>query len=179
MTAVEAVPIPRCRRGGRRGQSLAEFALVSMLLVLLLGGVVEFGFLFDHKLELSNAARAGARWGAFHSSSWSAAATPGSDTIEGQVQGAGGTSGLANDDSHVLIEYLTVSGGSLVQCGHYSAGSGAFVAQSGYTQSSCVTSGNLVRVTLTKSYPLVTGILGSLAGASVTVHAVATMPVMS
>jgi Flp pilus assembly protein TadG len=163
----------------RKGQALVEFALVSMLLVLLLGGVIEFGFLFDHKLELSNAARAGARWGAGHSSAWSAAATPASNTIEGQVQAAGGTSGLPNDDTHVLVEYLTLSGGTLVQCGHYSVSSAAFVAQSGYTQSTCLAHGNLVRVTLTNSYPLVTGILGGLFGTRVTLQALATMVVMA
>ncbi|HVD02235.1 MAG TPA: TadE/TadG family type IV pilus assembly protein [Candidatus Dormibacteraeota bacterium] len=167
------------RERGSPGQALVEFALVSMLLVLLLGAVVEFGFLFDHKLELANAARAGARWGATHSTAWSAAATPPSNTIEGQVQAAGGTSTLANDDSHLLVEYLAVSGSSLVQCGHYSAGSGAFVAQAGYTQSTCVAPGNLVRVTLTNPYSLVTGLLGGVIGARVTVQALATMPVMS
>lgn len=172
--------LARGTRGRRStGQALVEFALVSMLLVLLLGAVVEFGFLFDHKLELSNAARAGARWAASHSSSWSAAAAPASNTIEGQVLAAGGTGALANDDSHVLVEYLALSGSTLVQCGRYSAAGGAFVAQAGYTQSTCVTPGSLVRVTLTNSYPLVTGLLGGVIGASVTVQARATMPVMA
>jgi len=167
------------RRRRSKGQALVEFALVSTLLVLLLGGVVEFGILFDHKLELANAARAGARWGANHSSAWSNAATPASDTIEGQVQSAGGTSALPNDDSHVLIEYLAVSGSSLVQCGKYSAGSAAFVADAGYTQATCIVPGNLVRVKLTYAYPLVTGLLGGVVGAHVTVQALATMPVMA
>ena len=168
------------RRAGRRGrgQALVEFALVSMLLVLLLGGAIEFGFLFDHKLELANAARAGARWGATHSSAWSAAASPASNTIEGQVQNAGGTSGLTNDDSHLDIEYYAVSGSTVTNCGRYSAGSAAFVAQAGYTQSTCVTPGNLVKVTLTNSYSLVTGLLGGAFGAAVTLKGVASMVVM-
>lgn len=168
---------PRHRRSP--GQALVEFALVSMLLVLLLGAVVEFGFLFDHKLELANAARAGARWGATHSTAWSAAATPPSNTIEGQVQAAGGTSTLPNDDNHVLIEYLAVSGSSPVVCGHYSVSTGAFVAQAGYTQGTCVVPSNLIRVSLTNQYSLVTGLLGGVIGAQVTVKALATMPVMA
>jgi hypothetical protein len=72
-----------------------------------------------------------------------------------------------------------VSGSSFVKCGQYSVAAGAFQAQPGYTQATCLAHGNLVRVTLTNSYPLVTGILGSLLGASVAVHAVATMPVMA
>ena len=53
------------------------------------------------------------------------------------------------------------------------------MAQGGYTQATCVTPGNLVRVTLTNSYPLVTGLLGGVVGASVTVQALASMPVMA
>ena len=166
----------RPRRGA--GQALVEFALVSMLLVLLLGGVVEFGFLFDHKLELANGARAGARWGAGHSSGWSAAASPASNTIEGQALNAGGTAGIANDDSHILVEYLAVTGSTTTVCGHYSAASAAFVAGTGYTQATCVTPGSLVRVTLTNSYSLVTGILGSLLGTRVSLSALATFVVM-
>ena len=158
-----------------RAQALVEFALVSMFVMLLLGSVVELGFLFSHKLELANGARAGARWGAAHSSAWSAAASPASDTIEGEVQNAGGTSALPNNDSHLYIDYLAVSGSTQTLCGHYSvAGGGAFVAQAGYTQATCVTPGNVLRVTLTNSYGLVTGLFGSL-GAPVTVKSVAAL----
>jgi Flp pilus assembly protein TadG len=157
---------------------LVEFALVSVLLALLLGAVVEFGFLFSHKLELANAARSGARWGSLHSTAWSAAASPNSNTIEGQVLGAGGTSLLPNNDSHVVIEYFNVSGASQTLCGHYSAAGAAFVAAGGYSQATCVIPGNLVRVTLTGAYSLVTGLLGGGFGAAVTVKAVAVMPVM-
>jgi len=51
------------RRRSQRGQALVEFALVSVVLMLLLGSVVEFGFLFGHKLELANGAREGAMGG--------------------------------------------------------------------------------------------------------------------
>jgi Flp pilus assembly protein TadG len=163
----------------RRGQALVEFALVSMLLVLLLGGVVEFGFLFDHKLELANGARGGARWAASHPTAWSAASNPASNTIEGQVRAGGGTSALTNDDSHLAIEYFALSGSTPALCGHYSATTAAFSAQAGYTQATCVTPGNLVRVTLSSSYSLVTGILGGLTGAQVTVHALATMAMIA
>ena len=144
---------------------------------MLLGSVVEFGYLFSHKLELANAARSGARWGSLHSSSWSAGASPASNTIEGQVRAAGGTALLPNDDSHLLIEYLDVSGSTQTLCGHYGATGGAFVAAGAYSQATCVIPGSMVRVTLTNAYSLVTGLLGPSVGAAVTVKAVAVMPV--
>lgn len=162
-----------------RAQALVEFALVSMFVVLLLGSVVELGFLFSHKLELANAARAGARWGATNSSAWSTAASAPSNTIEGQVQNAGGTTALPNNDTHLYIDYLAVSGSTQTLCGHYStAGGGSFVPEAGYAQATCVTAGNLVRVTVTNSYGLVTGLFGSL-GAPVTVKSVAAMVITS
>jgi Flp pilus assembly protein TadG len=157
---------------------MVEFALVSVILALLLGAVIEFGILFSHKLELTNAARSGARWASLHSTSWSANASPDSNTIEGQVLAAGGTSLLANDDSHVTIEYFNVSGASQTLCGHYTASPPGFIAAGGYTQATCVIPGNLVRVTLSNTYPLLTGLLGAGVGSAVTVKAVSVMPVM-
>ena len=157
-----------------RAQALVEFALVSVFVMLLLGSVVELGFLFSHKLELANGSRAGARWGATHSSAWSVAATPASNTIEGQVQNAGGTTQLPNNDTHLYIDYLAVNGGTQTLCGHYSAAGAAFVAVGGYSQGTCVLKGNVVRVTLTNSYGLVTGLFGSV-GAPIGVKSVAAM----
>jgi Flp pilus assembly protein TadG len=168
----------RAARRGQRGQALAELALVSTVLALILAGAIEFSLLYGHKIELANGARAGARWAAAHPTSWSAAAAPASNTVEGQVLGAGGTSQLANDDSGLTIEYLDSSKATPTVCGRYSAAGGAFAAQSGYTQATCVAPGNLVRVTVAKGYPLLTSILGGLFGAAVTVKGTATMPVM-
>jgi Flp pilus assembly protein TadG len=149
-----------------------------VVLALLLGAVVEFGFLFSHKLELTNAARSGARWGSLHSTSWSAAASPDSNTIAGQVRASGGTTLLANDDNHIAIEYFAVSGASQTLCGRYRVTGATFVAAGGYSQATCVIPGSLVRVTLTNPYALVTGLLGGGVGAAVTINAVAVMPVM-
>jgi len=166
-------------RGGQRGQALAEFALVSLFLALFIAGTVEFGLLYGYKLELGNAARAGARWAAAHPTAWSAAAGPASNTVEGQALAAGGTSALPNDDSHLTIEYLDTAPALPTLCGRYSAAGAAFVAQSGYTQATCVKAGSLVRVTVTESYPLLTSLLGGLFGTSVSVSGTAAMPVMT
>ncbi|HOL16866.1 MAG TPA: TadE/TadG family type IV pilus assembly protein [Bacillota bacterium] len=44
-----------------KGQALAEFALVSLPLVLLLLGIIEFGWLFHAQMTVISAAREGAR----------------------------------------------------------------------------------------------------------------------
>ena len=52
------------RRGRSRGQSLVEFAISVPVFVLLLFGMLEFGFAFSHNLTLEYATREGARTGA-------------------------------------------------------------------------------------------------------------------
>jgi hypothetical protein len=47
-----------------RGQSLVEFAVLLPVFLLLLIGMLEFGFVFDHNISLSYASREGARVGA-------------------------------------------------------------------------------------------------------------------
>lgn len=44
-----------------KGQSLVEFALVMPLLMLILVGIIEFGFMFSGYLSLTNASREAAR----------------------------------------------------------------------------------------------------------------------
>ena len=46
-----------------RGQSLVEFALVLMPLFVILLGIIQFGFIFNSYVTITNAAREGARTG--------------------------------------------------------------------------------------------------------------------
>jgi Flp pilus assembly protein TadG len=48
---------------GARGQSLVEFSLVLMPLLMILLGIIQFGFVFNSYITISNAAREGARVG--------------------------------------------------------------------------------------------------------------------
>lgn len=170
-------PTSRARRAS--GQASVEFALVSVVLVLLLAGAIEFGQLYAAKLDLSGGARAGARWAATHPNAWTATASPATNTIEGQVQSAGGAAGtLANNDASIFIEYFAYSGGTTTACGHYSQATPGFVGQNGYTQGTCLIPGTLIRVTVTGS---LTGPANAFSGlfAPVSVKAQATMPELS
>jgi Flp pilus assembly protein TadG len=163
--------LSRFRADGQSGQAVVELALASIVLLLLLMAIVDFGLLFSDRLAMSNAARGGARWASKHPTSWSNASSPASNTIEGQVQAAGGVVSVPNDDSHLAIAYYDLSSGTPVLCGSYSASSGSFVAASGYTQSTCVIPGTMVQVTITYTYPLLTPVLTSLYPGGVTVSA--------
>jgi Flp pilus assembly pilin Flp len=56
----EAAPF----RAGERGAAALEFALIAPVLLLLLLGIIEFGFMFQAQLALTHAAREGARMAA-------------------------------------------------------------------------------------------------------------------
>jgi hypothetical protein len=61
------VSVRRLRIGRRqleRGQSLVEFSMIVPVFMILLLGILEMGFAFDHLLTLSYASREGARTGA-------------------------------------------------------------------------------------------------------------------
>ncbi|HWP63094.1 MAG TPA: TadE family protein [Candidatus Binatia bacterium] len=63
----EALPARRQRRAGRTGgQSLVEFALVLGPLLLLLLAIIQFGFIFNAYVTLTNAVREGARAGTIY-----------------------------------------------------------------------------------------------------------------
>jgi hypothetical protein len=47
----------------QRGQSLVEFALVMMPLFIILLGIIQFGFIFNSYVTITNASREGARMG--------------------------------------------------------------------------------------------------------------------
>jgi Flp pilus assembly protein TadG len=59
------------RRAHRsRGQALLELALISPVVLLLVGGGIDLGRLFYAKITIADAAREGALWAAQHPNSW-------------------------------------------------------------------------------------------------------------
>ena len=85
---------------GERGQSLVELAIALPVVMLLLLGMLEFGFAFSHHLTLEYATREGARTGA--------ALANGSPTVS--------CSGPANVDAYVIaaVQRVITSPGSRV-----------------------------------------------------------------
>ena len=57
---------PRLQGSIERGQSLVEFALVLMPLFFIVLGIIQFGFIFNTYVTMTNAAREGARTGTIY-----------------------------------------------------------------------------------------------------------------
>jgi hypothetical protein len=141
---------------------VVEFSIIAVPFLILLFGILDFGMLFESRLALSNAVRQAARFGAVKPMSWSAANPAPSATIQGQLQAAGGTTGIPNDDPHIKVIYLIPqNGGSATQCGHYSA-VGGYASDNGYIQSDCIKVGNMVQVSANYTYKMLTPIFGAL-----------------
>lgn len=49
-----------------KGQAMVEFALTLPILVLILCGIIDFGWLYYNQITLNNAAREGARYAVIH-----------------------------------------------------------------------------------------------------------------
>jgi Flp pilus assembly protein TadG len=148
----------------KKGQAMVEFALVSMLMLVVVLGVVDFGYLFAGRVSAYEATRVAARYAATHPTAWTNAASPGSNTIEGNLILTTVPAKVPNDDAHITISYLVPGVGAPVVCGSWvasSGASGAFVGQNSYTQATCVISGRLVRVQATYVYSFITPFLKS------------------
>lgn len=84
--AANATPprVPPARRG-QRGQSLVEFALVMPVLLILVLGIMEFGFAITDQVSVTNAARDGARAGALKGGSAAAAIAQAQHSASGLI----------------------------------------------------------------------------------------------
>jgi Flp pilus assembly protein TadG len=153
------------------GQSLVEFAIMSIPLLLLLSGLIDMGILFEKQVMLTNAARSGGRYASLHPTALSSVASAPSNTIQGQIQLAGDSGGLPNDDSHFSITFYP--NGSTTACGTYKQSTGSITYAAGYTQASCLATGNSVGVRVTNTYPLVTPLISAIFAPGVKTAAVA------
>ena len=101
---------PRAARERGRGQGLVEFAILVPLFLLILLGLLEFGFVFNHDLTIEYATREGARAGA--------ALANGSGTNSACVDASGNPTPLTAGDVDPLIiaavQRVLESPGSLV-----------------------------------------------------------------
>ena len=78
----------RGRRGRRRGQSMVEFALVLPVFMLILAGILDFGFALYTRMTVINAARDGAR-AAVMVSDFSTITTVAEQAADSSAAGAG------------------------------------------------------------------------------------------
>ena len=148
----------RARFASRRGQSLVEFAVILPLLLVLIFGLIDYSFYSTLRIDTAQAARDGARYASFsaaNAASWSAAATPANNTIESaillELPGGNGQPTWTNSDADITIAYY-LGKTPYTECGYYSVTSGKYVAETGYTQATCVIPGNQVSITLSNSY---------------------------
>ena len=77
---------PSPRNLNNRGQALVEFAIGTIMLLMLLFGVIEIARIFLVYTTLTNAAREGARWAITNSTPPAPATTPTAGTIRTGVQ---------------------------------------------------------------------------------------------
>ena len=56
------LPWFRCGRAKSIGQSLVEFTVLLPVLLIMISGLIEFGFMLNYYLDLIDAAREAARW---------------------------------------------------------------------------------------------------------------------
>jgi Flp pilus assembly protein TadG len=100
-------------RRAQDGAAAVEFALVAPLLLMLLFGIISFGFVFAQKLALGNGARQGARLGVVSGVTCA--------QIYSQAQSASSTIGMSSSAVSVSITKVSSSGTSTTPCGTGSA----------------------------------------------------------
>lgn len=91
-------------RNGQRGQSLVEFGILVPGFLVILFGLLEFGFLFSHHLTLQYATREGARVGA----------ALGSGTPSAPCSASGGTAEPVDWQIVAAVQRVLTSPGSQV-----------------------------------------------------------------
>jgi Flp pilus assembly protein TadG len=127
--------------GGRRGQSLTEFALVLPLFLLVIMGSIDFAGYFASRLSVENAARAAVRWAVTqcdpHSSTctnpnavWTNAQPPGAGTIEQVAISNSNDAKIINQDCPTNLATLT-PGTGCITISYYDLNTGSLACPSG------------------------------------------------
>ena len=89
------------------GASAVEFAIVAIVLIMLLTGIVQFGYTFFQYLEIVHAAREGARWASL---SLDEGTVSDPDSVKGRVAAAAPGLSPALTDDQIAISETTVDG---------------------------------------------------------------------
>jgi len=158
---------PRGRRR-QRGQAMVEFAISSLVLIMVFTGIMDIAFLFAGHVATHNAVRAAARYAAANPRAWSNTDPPAANSIQNNLKVLAVPAIIHNTDAYVTIKYTVPGAGSGTVCGQYSAASNAFVPAAGtdWTDATCIVPGHLVTVQATWIYnfmtPLLKGPFGSV-----------------
>ena len=83
------------------GQAMVEFALILPIFLLILCGILDFGWLFYNQLSLNNACREGARYAVVHT-----AENADTQSIINHIENTT-TTVFANDGVDISIEYTS------------------------------------------------------------------------
>jgi Flp pilus assembly protein TadG len=137
-------------------------------------GILDFGILFESRLSLDSGARAAARLGAVQPGALSNANPAPANTIQGRLQAGAGTSGIPNDDAHIVVSYYVPGAGSPTLCGTYSAATNNITYTGGYTRTTCLAVDNLIQVQVTHSYQFITPALSVMFAGGVPINITAT-----
>lgn len=100
------------RRAMRRddGAQVVEFALIVPIVLVLIGAIVQFGFMFNAQITVTQAAREGARYASLNAVSTGCDATCVTGKVRTKVEGA--APGLSFSNPATQITVTTCSSGS-------------------------------------------------------------------
>jgi Flp pilus assembly protein TadG len=141
------------RSGDDRGAAAVEFALLSIPLLLLVVGIIQFGFAYQAQVTVTQAARAGARLAAVCGSTCPTSVTQ--STIDAAP-------GLTLAAGNINIQYCTTGATPTCSAGYCPAGT---------TQAN----GNAV-VTVSYPYAFTFGVIKNTVSPSVTITGKASLP---
>jgi len=159
------------RKSSRSGQAMVEFALVSMVLLVIVLGIMDFSYLFAGRTEAFQATRVAARFAATHPTAWNTSTPADRTSIEGNLV----LTAVPAQVATVTITYWIPGASGGTQCGHVAAG--AFVGEpktpGTYLQTDCVKPGSVIQVAAAYTYTFITPML-RLSKGSVTLSTIAT-----
>lgn len=101
------------RNRGESGASLVEFALIAPFLILLIVGIIEFGYLFGQYNEVRHAAREGARYAAVSNPDRDGGGVSGSDVVDAicdSIDLPGGTVSISMNEVDAAGTIIDVGG---------------------------------------------------------------------
>lgn len=108
-------PSTRRSQTSESGASAVEFALVMPILILIISGIIGFGFVFAQQIALGNAARTAARAGVVNGALCGSTGSPGSG-IMGGAQTDASTIGLNPTTVGVTVKRFDISGAFVYPC---------------------------------------------------------------